>query len=285
MPAEYDTEEPDGPGLRRRKKEQTRRLLREGAARLFAARGFSGTTVADIAGCANVSERTFFRYFDSKEALLVPDGVELFAYVEGELAARPAEEDPLTAVCQALRAAARPFTASSLTALSHPVEGTDALVAARLVQAFADFEDRLAALVRRRMPPGTPDADLRANVIACAALAAVRAVLRTQRTRRAAAPSPATAPPPGPDAPAGLLTTAFEVLAGFGTAQGVGRRPDDSGGGGLAERELPSEAVLPAYREHFGSALDRAPAPGRRHDTTHENGTAAAEPGEEGTGR
>jgi AcrR family transcriptional regulator len=75
------TGNPDEPGLRARKKEKTRADLRACAARLFAARGFDGTTIADIAQCANVSERTFFRYFDSKEALLVPDSADLYAAV------------------------------------------------------------------------------------------------------------------------------------------------------------------------------------------------------------
>ncbi|MFG2603457.1 TetR/AcrR family transcriptional regulator [Streptomyces sp. NPDC048514] len=172
-------------GLRERKKEETRRLLLEGAARLFRERGFEATTVADIAAHANVSVRTFFRYFESKEALLLPDGVQIFAYVENALAERPAGEEPLEAVCNALLAAAAPFAASTLTALGHPVEDIEHVVTARLVQAFSDFEERLTVLVQRRLPSDTPDADLRAAVIACAALSAVRAVLRTRRARRA----------------------------------------------------------------------------------------------------
>src|SRR5689334_11230211 len=97
--------EPEETGLRARKKEQTRRTLRECGARLFAAHGFAGTTIADIAACANVSERTFFRYFDSKEALLLPDTVELFTFIEEALARRPADEEPMRAVCEALLAA------------------------------------------------------------------------------------------------------------------------------------------------------------------------------------
>lgn len=183
------------PGLRERKKEETRRLLREGGARLFKERGFDGTTVADIAAYANVSVRTFFRYFECKEALLLPDSLELFDYVENALAERPAEEEPLDAVCNALLAAAEPFAASTLTALAHPFEGMENLVSALLVQSFTDFEDRLSALVHRRMPPDTPDGDLKAAVIACAALSAVRAILRTRRARRAAG-NPDTGPAP-----------------------------------------------------------------------------------------
>ncbi|MGW6685308.1 TetR/AcrR family transcriptional regulator [Streptomyces sp. NPDC054961] len=173
-------------GLRERKKERTRKLLREGAAALFAERGFAGTTVADIAACANVSERTFFRYFESKEALLLPDSIDVFGYVEAELARRPPEEDPLDAVCNALISAVAPFAASSLTALTHSISvaGGEHAVAAQLVQIFAEFENRLTLMVLDRLPAGTPDADLRAGVIAGAALSAVRAVLRTQRRRR-----------------------------------------------------------------------------------------------------
>ncbi|MGI5447197.1 TetR/AcrR family transcriptional regulator [Streptomyces sp. CA-243310] len=203
--------DPDDSGLRERKKEQTRRLLREGAATLFAAHGFAGTTVADIAAHANVSERTFFRYFDSKEALLVPDSADLFRHVESELAARPADEEPLDAVFNALLSAVAPFAASSLTALTHSIEGAEVLVAARLVQAFSEFEDRLTLLVLRRLPDGTPDADLRAAVIAGAAMSTVRAVLRTQRRRRQ---SDAVTPTPPPR----LLLQAFGMLKQIGTA-------------------------------------------------------------------
>ncbi|MGW1772746.1 TetR/AcrR family transcriptional regulator [Streptomyces sp. NPDC002104] len=204
--------EPDS-GLRERKKERTRTLLREGAAALFAEHGFAGTTVADIAACANVSERTFFRYFDSKEALLLPDSVDLFAYVEAELARRPPHEEPLDAVCNALISAVAPFAASSLTALTHSVAiaGDERVVAAQLVQLFANFEDRLTLIVLNRLPADTPDADLRAGVIAGAALSAVRAVLRTQRRRRANGTLTVTPP-------SALLLEAFGMLKQIGSA-------------------------------------------------------------------
>ncbi|MFJ9818527.1 TetR/AcrR family transcriptional regulator [Streptomyces sp. NPDC101151] len=194
------------PGLRERKKDQTRQNLRACAARLFAEQGFADTTVADIAACANVSTRTFFRYFDSKEDLLLPDGMEIFAAVEQALAQRPLDEPPLDAVYHALLTAAAPFRNTSLAALTHPLDGTEQLIAARMIQAFTEFEERLTRLVHDRLPPETPDADLYAAVVAGAALGTVRAILRTQRGRRAA----------GTYEPAVLLPQAFQFLRQIG---------------------------------------------------------------------
>lgn len=198
---------PAGPGLRERKKDQTRRALRQAAAGLFAERGFMETTVADIAEVANVSERTFFRYFDSKEMLLLPDSIELFAQIEEAFWARPASETPLEAACAALGDAVTYFAASSLTALAHPLGEVREQARAGLSRQVAEFEERLSELVQERLPPDTPDADLRAAVIANCALSAARAVLRTLRNRREAGlhVEPET-----------LLPKAFAILSDIG---------------------------------------------------------------------
>lgn len=177
---------PEGLGLRARKKDETRRNLRDAASRLFAERGFAQTTVADIVAEANVSERTFFRYFDGKEALLLPDGLELFARMEEAFLARPRDETPLQAACGALNDIVDHFAASTLTALAHPLGEVREQARAGMARQFAEFEERFADLVLERLPADTPDADLEAAVIANCVLSAARAVLRTLRNRRQA---------------------------------------------------------------------------------------------------
>src|SRR5690242_16173042 len=56
-----------------RKKAQTRAALATTAAEMFRERGFDGVTAAEIAKAAGTSERTFFRYFETKEDVLFLD--------------------------------------------------------------------------------------------------------------------------------------------------------------------------------------------------------------------
>ena len=59
------------PGLRERKKQRTRELIAARALELFSERGYHATTVADIAAAAEVSKPTLFRYFPTKEDLVL----------------------------------------------------------------------------------------------------------------------------------------------------------------------------------------------------------------------
>lgn len=75
-------------GLRERKKEQTRRAIEDAAFRLFEERGYSATTVAEIAEAADIAPRTFFAYFPSKEAVVFADFEETFITLEARLRER-----------------------------------------------------------------------------------------------------------------------------------------------------------------------------------------------------
>jgi AcrR family transcriptional regulator len=63
-------------GLRDRKKRRTRQAIRAAAIELFTAQGFDATTVEQIAAAADISARTYFNYFDTKEqAVSLPYGL------------------------------------------------------------------------------------------------------------------------------------------------------------------------------------------------------------------
>ena len=82
-------------GLRERKKRQTREAVRRAAFRLFEQLGYPNTTVEQIADAAEISPRTFFRYFPTKAALLIPD--QLTAPVIELFLKAPAELSPIAA--------------------------------------------------------------------------------------------------------------------------------------------------------------------------------------------
>ncbi|MET9021239.1 TetR family transcriptional regulator [Actinopolymorpha sp. NPDC004070] len=83
----------DGAGLRERKKRQTRRTLIETALRLFDEQGYDETTVAAVAAAADVSTKTFFNYFPSKEAVLFADAGERIGLAVSIITDHAGEED------------------------------------------------------------------------------------------------------------------------------------------------------------------------------------------------
>ncbi|HVT68163.1 MAG TPA: TetR family transcriptional regulator, partial [Trebonia sp.] len=82
--------------LRERKKARTRASLREHALRLFREQGYQATTVEQIAAAAEVSPSTFFRYFPTKEDVVLNDDMD--TRVLAALARQPAEMAPLPAI-------------------------------------------------------------------------------------------------------------------------------------------------------------------------------------------
>jgi AcrR family transcriptional regulator len=82
-------------GLRERKKIKTRQTIRREAFRLIEENGYAATTVEQIADAAEVSPSTFFRYFPSKESVLLAD--DLDPMILDALAQLPADLSPIQA--------------------------------------------------------------------------------------------------------------------------------------------------------------------------------------------
>ena len=86
---------------RDRKKQKTQEALETTAWRLFQRKGYDQTTIEDITEAVDVSTRTFFRYFDSKEAVLFGDWRSNLPIVSELILARPSEEPPVVALYEA----------------------------------------------------------------------------------------------------------------------------------------------------------------------------------------
>src|SRR5450432_790363 len=82
-------------GLRERKKARTRAAIREHALRLFREQGYPATTVEQIAAAAEVSPATFFRYFPTKEDVVLQDDFDIVTLAA--LEAQPAGLSPIAA--------------------------------------------------------------------------------------------------------------------------------------------------------------------------------------------
>lgn len=167
------------PGRRERKKQATRDELMEHAARLFADRGFDAVTTADIAEAADVSQRTFFRHFPSKEAVLYGHAHVLREGMLTEFASRPADESVIASVIAAVRAMASYYeTHRDETFLqAHLAANFPAVAAYARAYVQSDWEHELTAAIADRMGVD-PLADPRPEILSGAAFAAYRVAVR-----------------------------------------------------------------------------------------------------------
>ena len=91
----------ESPGLRERKKAKTRAAIQAAALALFERQGYQATTVDQIAAMADVSQSTFFRYFPTKEDVVLLDRYD--PLMLAALRAQPAELSPIVALRRTLR--------------------------------------------------------------------------------------------------------------------------------------------------------------------------------------
>jgi AcrR family transcriptional regulator len=177
-------------GHRERKKEQTRRTIEDAALRLFAERGFSATTISDIAAAADIAPRTFFSYFPSKEDVVFAHFDEYAASLQRHLDERESGETTFDAL--------RAWTADLIDATEPEERERDAIrkqltcdnegLEAYERHLMSRFETVIAASVAKDL--GDEPDDLRPRLVAAAALAALTSIGASEPKDHTSPPSP-----------------------------------------------------------------------------------------------
>jgi AcrR family transcriptional regulator len=140
-------------GLRERKRLATHRSIQLAALRLTAEHGLDSLTIDEISDAADISPRTFFNYFPSKEDALVGTAPAAPAGEEVERFVTAADgSSMMLGVCHLLRKAAQDDAVDAeLSALRRSVLSTYPHLFARRISSMKIFEDQLAGIIRRRL--------------------------------------------------------------------------------------------------------------------------------------
>lgn len=196
------TSAPTSPGRRERHKRTTRQALEEAALVLFARDGFDATTVEAIAERAEVSPRTFFRYFAAKEEVLDMGWAERRERLARLVREAPAVADDLAAAVAALEGIAVDFEAERhRVVLRAAAVASSSALRGRTADTLTAWEVTLAEGLAARRGLDAPDEE--AGVAAAVAVALWRWAIR--RWAGSAADDAATDPvEPRGDAPEGV---------------------------------------------------------------------------------
>ena len=161
-------------GLRKRKKARTRASIREHALRLFREQGYQATTVQEIAEAAEVSPSTFFRYFPTKEDLVLQDDMDTRMIAAFEQ--QPPELGPIAAVRAATRQVLTSYSAADMDLLRETTRLTMTVpeIRARAMDEFARTITVVAEAVAKRA--GRSPDDLAVRAVAGAIIGVIMSV-------------------------------------------------------------------------------------------------------------
>jgi AcrR family transcriptional regulator len=162
------------PGLRERKKQQTRDKIARVALKLFAERGYEQTTLAEIADAADVSTRTIFAYFESKEDILFCDDPAFHEALKEALDTRPNGVTTVDALREFLRGPA--FEDQNVKLRKKIVGEVEALRLAERAR-FGRVEELIAESIAKDLDSGP--GDIRPALVA----ASMTAAFTTMRDR------------------------------------------------------------------------------------------------------
>jgi AcrR family transcriptional regulator len=161
-------------GLRERKKARTRASLREHALRLFREQGYQATTVEQIAAAAEVSPSTFFRYFPTKEDVVLQDDMDTRMIAAFEQ--QPPGVGPIAAVRAAAREMVTSYTGTDLDVIRETTRLTMTVpeVRARALDEFARTITVLTEAVSKRT--GRAPDDLAVRTVAGAIIGVIMSI-------------------------------------------------------------------------------------------------------------
>lgn len=154
--------QPAQPTLRERKKARTRASLREHALRLFREQGYTATTVEQISAAAEVSPSTFFRYFPTKEDVVLQDDLDVRMVEAFER--QPQELNMIAAIRAASREAIASYTAEDMALIAETTELAKTVpeIRARAIDEFARTIHIIAGAVAKRAGRPADDPTVRA---------------------------------------------------------------------------------------------------------------------------
>jgi AcrR family transcriptional regulator len=167
------------PSLRERKKAKTRKVLADTATELFAEQGFDHTTVEAIAEACDVSPRTFFRYFSSKEDVLFAAGDERLRQLLDAIASRTSGEAPLRSMREAALSLVPEYTSdrAQLITRKRIIAETPSL-RSRGLERQLGWEDAVTDALGQRITGAGP-ATIELRLVASVTTATLRAALHT----------------------------------------------------------------------------------------------------------
>jgi AcrR family transcriptional regulator len=169
----HSTDAAPRPGLRERKKAQTRAAIQRHALRLFRETGYHSTTMEQVAAAADVSPSTLYRYFPTKEDLVLADDFD--PLLEANYRAQPADVPPLSAFRAAIQVTIASISPDQLAEMRDRTQLTFAIpeVRARALESFLQTSEMLTRLFAERV--NCPPDSLAARVLAGSVIGALLA--------------------------------------------------------------------------------------------------------------
>ncbi|WP_181805316.1 TetR/AcrR family transcriptional regulator [Streptomyces shenzhenensis] len=168
-------------GLRQRTRRAVQAEIAATAMRLFLEHGFEATTMEQIAGEIGISRRSLFRYFGTKEDIVLGDHAERGRTLQAALKARPPDEPPWEALRAALKALVEslPYTPEDFLKITSMLHASPSLRGRQLEKRHQWTELLLPDIAGRLGATADPMNELRARALVACALACSEAATET----------------------------------------------------------------------------------------------------------